>query len=111
MPPLKLTGLFCLVLALLLLVATGAYAATASGAAGDVELRLLERIFTGNIGLTLGLIVAVFGIFSIVNGKMAGGIILIILGVIITLLPGVYNGIRVISCPIAESLGGKCGGS
>lgn len=89
--------------------AVGVYAA--EGDVGSAELHLFEKIFTGNIGLTLGLLVAAVGIFSFVNGNLVGGIIMVVLGVIITLLPGVYNGLRAIACPIAESLGGKCGDS
>ncbi len=105
----KFPTLVLFVIGLFLLGAACGYAA--EGDVGAAELQLLEKIFTGNIGLTLGLIVAAVGIFTFVNGNIIGGIIMVVLGVLITLLPGVYNGLRALACPIAESLGGKCGDS
>lgn len=78
-------------------------------APGAAEVRLLEMIFTGNIGLAIGLAIAILGIFSFVKGNTAGAIVFVVLGVIITLLPGIYNGVRIIACPIASALGGHCG--
>lgn len=86
---------------------TGVHAQAAP--VGQAELRLLEAIFTGNIGLTLGLFIAIGGIITFVQGKTGAGITLIVLGVLITLLPGVFNGMRAVMCPIAGALGGSCG--
>jgi len=104
--------LFALVAALLLGAAT-AYAAPGSSCteAGCVELNLLVAIFTGNIGLVLGLCVTIMGIFMFVKGDTGGAVWTMILGVLITMVPGVYSGLRLIACPIAQSLGGQCGGS
>lgn len=100
---------------LLLLVVTALFAGAVYAYAdngsdvGAVELQLLEAIFTGNIGLTLGLAVTALGIWQVIHNNLTGGLILIVLGVLVTFLPGVYNGVRMIACPIANSLGGHCG--
>ncbi len=73
--------------------------------AGEAELRLLELFLTGNYGLTLGLGVVIFGIFQIVQQNVGGGILLIVVGALIVLAPGIYNGTRMIVCPITALLG------
>lgn len=99
-----------LILAALIMGAAGVYAQnTAAEAVGGAELKLLETIFTGNIGLVMGLIIAIMGIFAFIQGNTSSGITLIVVGVLITLLPGVFNGARLIVCPIALALGGECG--
>jgi len=98
--------LLTVVAALLLGAATG-YAQTGD-AAGAVELKLVQIIFTGNIGLFLGLAITIMGIIMFVQGDTGGAVFTVILGVLITMLPGVYNGLRYIACPIAVGLGGHC---
>jgi hypothetical protein len=73
-------------------------------AVGSLEVNLLETILTGNLGLILGLAVTILGIFRIAMGKMGDGITLCIVGVLIVLTPGVYNGIRLIVDPIVKAL-------
>ena len=85
-----------------------AASAWASSDVGQTELNLIVLLFTGQIGLALGLGVVIMGIWMIIQGKGGGGIFMIVLGVLITMLPGVYKGFRAIACPIAESLGGAC---
>lgn len=95
-----------IVVALLVGAAT-AFAAT--GDPGNAEMNLVVAIFTGNIGLVIGLAITIMGIFQFVKGDTGGALYTIVLGVLITMLPGIYNGLRMIACPIAESLGGHCG--
>lgn len=87
----------------------GAATGYAQNDAGAVELDLMRRIFTGNIGLFLGLAVTIMGIIMFVKGDTGGAVFTVLLGVLITMLPGVYNGLRIIVCPIAEGFGGHCG--
>ncbi|TKW60937.1 MAG: hypothetical protein DI628_08620 [Blastochloris viridis] len=101
-----MTKLLLLVVAALLLGAATGYAQSDAGA---VELDLVRRIFTGNIGLFIGLAITIMGIIMFVQGDTGGAIFTVILGVLITMLPGVYNGLRYIACPIAEGFGGHCG--
>lgn len=99
-----------LILAALIMGAAGVYAQDAAPkAVGEAELKLLETIFTGNIGLILGLVIAIMGIITFTQGNTGAGIMLIVVGVLITLLPGVFNGARLVVCPIATALGGHCG--
>lgn len=103
--------LLTVVAALLLGAATGYADAGNAGAgnAGAVELDLVVRILTGNIGLLIGLVVTIMGIILFVKGDTGGAVFTVILGVLITMTPGIYNGLRFIACPIAEALGGHCG--
>ncbi len=108
---------FLLVLfAALFMGAAGVYAqdtqtatTAASTSIGGAEVKLLEAVFTGNLGLLLGLGIAIMGIFKFSQGDTGAGITLIVVGVLITLLPGVFNGMRAVVCPIATALGGHCG--
>lgn len=107
-----LKGLLLLVTALVFSAAC-VYAdpTAAGGAVGSAEINLLKAVFTGNIGLALGLIVAFFGLYTmVVKGNFGGGLFILVLGVLITLLPTFYNGVTQVTCPIARSLGGECGG-
>jgi hypothetical protein len=96
------------VLLVLLAAVSTAYAATGNSDVGAAEIDLFITILTGNIGIALGLGVAIIGIFRFISGNVAGGITMVVLGVIITLMPAIYNGLRLIVCPIATSLGGHC---
>ena len=100
-----MTKILLVCLAVLILGAASAFAADAAGnAAGAAELSLLEKILTGNFGLAVGLAVAAVGIFKVMNQNTAGGVTMIILGVLLTLLPGIYNGVYTIVCPIVSQL-------
>lgn len=109
---------FILVFVLLTLGAVfGVYAddVSAGASAGAVEVNLLNSIFGGNIGFSLGLIVVVLGVVTMVRGSVGGGVTLIILGVLITITPGVYNAVNSLMCPAVKGLfsieGMTCSGS
>lgn len=104
--PFSWRGVAGLVIMGLCLLGTTFAADTSVGAA---ELSLLDKIFTGNIGLVLGLAVAVAGLWKFAHGDFSGAVMMMVLAVLLTLLPGVYNGLRLIVCPIARTLGGQCG--
>lgn len=83
----------------------GLWAEGAAGvAAGAAEVNLLNAIFNGPIGFALGLAVATAGIYTVAMGNMSRGITLIILGVLITLTPGVFNSMRSLFVPMAQAL-------
>lgn len=107
--------LILLALALLLLGSADVWAQAqqANDAAGTVELNLLKTIVTGNIGFAFGLIVTIVGLFIIIKGNFGGGLTMIILGVLVTLAPSVYNMVYNFTCPLAEVLVGAkaCGGN
>jgi|GEM_PF-3884679 len=101
-----------LVLTLILLLAPCAAALAQNNgtpAVGQNELHLLEIILTGSIGMGIGLLVTAIGIYRVAMGSTRGGIILILLGAMVTVLPGIYNGVRDITCGIAAGFGGQCG--
>ena len=81
-----------------------AAASTADAAAGAAEIKLLNMLFNGNIGFSLGLAIVVLGLITIVKGSMNGGLTLILLGVLITLTPGVYNSARSLFMPMVCGL-------
>ncbi|MCP5405698.1 MAG: hypothetical protein H6922_05710 [Pseudomonadaceae bacterium] len=89
---------------LLLLPATTLAAGT--GDAGSLELNALTGIVTGNIGLFLGLLITVWGIFKLVGGETGAGMMLMILGVLLTIFPGVFNVARSIVVPVAQGITG-----
>lgn len=97
------------ILVALLVGATVLSAHAATTVAGQPELTLLQNILTGVIGKFVGLLVAFIGAITLVRGNSTFGITLIVLGILITMLPGVYNGVRKITCPIIEAIGANCG--
>jgi len=95
------------ILATVLLTLFGGIAsalAEGNGDVGDAELALLNSIFTGPIGFSLGLIVLVMGIISFFYHGDKHGIFVIVLGVLITLTPGVYNAASNLFIPMVCSL-------
>jgi hypothetical protein len=81
---------------------------SASGVAQSVgapELRLVEEFLTGNYGFLIGLATAFAGVYKLAaKADPKGGALLIILGVLFTMIPAIYNGTRLIVCPIARAL-------
>ena len=66
-----------------------------AGAAGNTALNTLEATVTGNLGLVLGLGITILGLWTwIVGQKTGAGITMIIGGVLLTLAPGLFNGVR-----------------
>lgn len=94
------------ILATVLLTLFGGVASALAkdGDVGDAELALLNSIFTGPIGFSLGLIVLVMGIISFFYNGDKHGIFVIVLGVLITLTPGVYNAASQLFIPMVCSL-------
>lgn len=62
--------------------------------AGADALDTLQGILTGNIGLTIGLAILVLGLITLITGKASAGLVMIIGGALITLSPGIFNGVR-----------------
>ena len=62
---------------------------------GNTALKTLEGTITGNIGFLIGLAIAFFGVWTwIVNQNTGAGILMIIGGVLITMVPAIFNGAR-----------------
>lgn len=94
------------VLMALMLGAMPVWAQSSSqGAVGAPELKLVELLLTGNLGLFLGLAVAFLGVYTLSAGQSpAFGLVLIVLGALITLTPSIYKGTRAVICPIIQTL-------
>jgi type IV secretory pathway VirB2 component (pilin) len=62
---------------------------------GSNALSTLQDIITGNIGLFIGLAIVILGLWTwIIKQETGAGITMILGGVIITLAPGIFNGMR-----------------
>lgn len=79
-----------------------------AASAGEAELNVIEGLLTGNIGLAIGLIITVWGLFkTFVNGETGGGILLLVCGVLLTIFPGVFNAAGKTIYPIVQNITGK----
>lgn len=90
------------------MVGGDAFAAATGGAggAGAGLLDSIEKAITGNIGLIIGLCLAVLGIWTwVVKQETAAGIMLIVGGILITITPGVFNSVRSFIDPFVKSVG------
>jgi len=95
-----------------------AFAATTVGGGSDASSSgaeakaTLEGILTGNIGLFLGLGITVLGLWTWIIGQKTGaGIIMIIGGVLLTLAPGLFNGVREMAGGVVNQFSGDGGTS
>ena len=88
-----------------------AFAATSSTTVvGGVEFRAILLFFGSPMGLALGLIVTVFGIWSFfVSQKFVRGLILCALGVAISCFPAIFSGVRQNLYPFVTDIGGSGG--
>lgn len=71
-------------------------------------LATLQGLVTGNLGLFIGLLLAVFGIWTwVVKQETMAGIMMIIGGVLITIAPGVMNTFSSFLNPVVDAVGGN----
>lgn len=89
-------------------LAQGAGTTTTAGGAGSNVLSGIQGAITGNIGLFIGLALAILGIWTwVVKQETAAGIMLIIGGVLITISPGVFNTIRGVVDGVVQTTSGN----
>ena len=92
----------CIVLALV-----SARTTLAGTSVGDIELKAVESVLTGNIGMAVGLIITIWGIWELfVKGETVRGGILLFCGVAITVFPGVFNVFQALVLPAVQVLTG-----
>lgn len=96
----------CLVLGLFCVATSIGWAA--DDAVGEAELNLIKSIITGALGKVVAFLVIFVGIYTIIKGKLVPGLVMIGLAIVLYMLPTFYNGLTIMFCPIAESLGGAC---
>lgn len=76
--------------------------ADASSAGGQLKDTFLN-IVTGNLGLVVGLAIAFLGLWTWIVGQEAfAGIIMIIGGILLTMLPGIFKGFRGMVAPVVD---------
>ncbi len=76
--------------------------------AGQGLLNTLQTAITGNIGLFIGLAIVILGLWTwIIKQETGAGITMIIGGVLITLAPGLFNGVRSFVGNAMQGFGGN----
>ena len=79
----------------------------AQGSVGQAETEILAGILSGNLGLVIGLVAAIFGLYIWLIEQRSWGIIMIILGATFTAFPAmfeaIYNGVN----PLIQTTGGQ----
>jgi type IV secretory pathway VirB2 component (pilin) len=79
-----------------------------AGVAGGNLKTTLEQVITGNIGLFIGLAIVILGLWTwIIKQETGAGITMIIGGVLITLAPGIFNGVREFMGGVVQGFGGS----
>lgn len=77
----------------------------ASTAGGDAVATLVGAI-TGNIGLLIGLAITVAGLWTwIIGQKTAAGLTMVIGGVLLTMAPGLFKGVRDVAVGVVGQFG------
>lgn len=76
--------------------------------AGGNLLNTLQGAITGNLGFFIGLAITLLGVWTwIVKQETGAGIVMIVGGVLITLVPGLFNGAREFMGGVVQSFGGS----
>jgi len=81
--------------AVMTVMAHPAFAAGSASSAGDNFLTTLQDLITGRLGLFIGLAITVLGLWTwIIKQETGAGITMIVGGVLITVAPGLFNGVH-----------------
>ncbi|NBV54661.1 MAG: hypothetical protein EBR79_03000 [Proteobacteria bacterium] len=103
--------LFATLAVMLMLVSTVipavAQVSNIASSSGRPMLDALQGAITGNIGFFIGLAITILGLWTwIVKQETGAGVVMIIGGVLITLVPGIFNGARELASGIVQQIGG-----
>jgi hypothetical protein len=75
---------------------------------GHLELRAIVSLFGSPLGFAVGLLVTAVGVWQFIVGQnISRGIILIILGVVVTGFPTLYSGLRKDFYMVPAGMGGS----
>lgn len=100
-------AIFTLALVAGLMLIGGDVLAQGADKAGSTFLDAVQKASTGNLGLAIGLCLAILGIWTwVVKQETGAGIFLIIGGILITITPGVFNSLRSIVNPLVSTVAG-----
>lgn len=95
--------LFASLAVVLMLVTTIDPTFAQASSAGGAMLSTLRDAITGNIGFFIGLAITILGLWTwIVKQETGAGIVMIIGGVLITLVPGIFDGVRGVAQGVVE---------
>jgi hypothetical protein len=97
-----------LALVALFMGATGRLWAQAGGVSaqsGDAELAFVISLFSSNYAILIGCGVLLWGIWKFAHSELGSGLILILVGVTLTLVPILYRGVHLVVCPVTQMLG------
>lgn len=98
---------FAMAAAFLMLVVFSNPALAQAADAGDNMLAALEQSLTGHIGFFIGLGITVLGLWTwIIKQETGAGITMIIGGVLITLVPGIFNGVHDVMEGVVDTFSG-----
>lgn len=98
---------FAMAAALMMLVCLANPALADAANAGGNMLTTLEDSITGNIGFFIGLAITVLGLWTwIIKQETGAGIVMIIGGVLITLVPGIFNGMHDVMEGVMDTFSG-----
>lgn len=96
--PMMLMALFMVVL-----LVEPSFADGNASTAGDSLKDTFLGVVTGNLGLVVGLAIAFLGLWTWIVGQEAfAGIIMIIGGILLTMLPGIFKGFRGFVTPVVN---------
>jgi hypothetical protein len=101
--------IFTFAAALLMVVAVSGlgFAQGDAANAGTNLVNTLQGIITGQIGLFIGLAIVVLGLWTwIIKQETGAGITMIIGGVLITLAPGIFNGVQEFAAGVVGEFSG-----
>lgn len=74
--------------------------------AGKAAVDTLVDAITGNIGLLIGLAITVAGLWTwIIGQKTAAGLTMVIGGVLLTMAPGLFKGVRDVAVGVVGQFG------
>jgi hypothetical protein len=78
--------------------AHGAWAQDTSPTDGQIAMALSQQLYcqakgvlSGNLGLLAGMVIALYGLYTMINGAVSGGLILVICGALLTALPSLVQ--------------------
>lgn len=95
---------FAMASALVMLVCLANPAMASAANAGSNLLATLTQSITGNIGFFIGLAITVLGLWTwIIKQETGAGITMIIGGVLITLVPGIFSGMHQVVSGVMET--------
>lgn len=75
--------------------------------AGHLEFQALKGMLTGNVGLAIGLLLTVWGLWkAFIGGDTGAGLLIMVCGVVLTIFPNVFTAVSNAVSPLVSSVTG-----